>query len=129
MNVNVEIDADALQGGITEAVDGALGSAVKSYDVQKAIKEQIADHLLKQIATEAVPKALAAIDIESLTTNLTDILAHSIMVSVEKLLLEAVTTLVYNMRGLSLYGDDADRKRAEIRDELAAAASPTSSTA
>ncbi len=120
--MKLEIDHEILQREVDAAVADGVKSAFGEHDVRRVIREQVAEKVIGETLTKAMSQAVSQIDISSMAEVIATELMRSTVAAVHTTIVESVSDMVMNLRGLSTYGDEGRKARerviAEIRKEM-----------
>lgn len=113
--MEVKIDHDQLQTAIAESLQRSVDSAVGSFDMSRMIRERLTSQVAEGAIADAMDQAIAKIDTDALTNTLAAEIQRATTSAVVYLIQEAMTTVILQISGKSLYGEEERKERERVK--------------
>jgi len=111
--MDITINESDLHAAVTSATENAVTGALKSYNIESAIRDRVVDSLLTDAIANTVADSLNNLDVESLQRALAAEISRTVVATTVTILREAAVGILLDMRKIPNYDDDR-RKRERI---------------
>lgn len=121
--MNLELNNEIIETELNKCATEAISKAFGSYEIQSAIKKDVAERVVKDGLVKALAASVDKLDIDRITEALATEMQRTITKIVVVTVRASAANMLYQLRHGGKYVEDADRNRfmAEIKAEIGGA--------
>lgn len=112
--MDIKLNDEVIQREFNGAVDKAIGNAFNDYEVTSAIRESIAQEVIKGILATSMKSAIEQIDLKRITNSLAEELQKRTVSMVCHLIDESLVHIIYKLRYTSYMSNEEEKKAKEL---------------
>ena len=117
--MQIKIDPKVVEEELNKSVEQTIRDAFRTYEVGKAIQEQVADKVIGGALFMAINEAIKKVDLSQLTNELAKQMQKTMTSSTILMLREQTVELMFRLSGGNDYDSDKDAKKNKLRTLLA----------
>ena len=117
--MQIKIDPKVVEEELNKSVEQSIRDAFRTYEVGKAIQEQVADKVIGGALSMAINEAIKKVDLSQLTNELAKQMQKTMTSSTILMLREQTVELMFRLSGGNDYDSDKDAKKNKLRTLLA----------
>ena len=116
--MDIKISNESIEKSINSVVDEAIGKAMEGYEIQEAISEAIAKQVSKGLVSDAIDKAIKAIDINDVTNSIALNLQRNVIKGVNYIIKESFIDTIMNLKKINSYDSKYELERQKVTRQV-----------
>jgi len=116
--MEIKINNELLEKEMNACTEKAIKEAFNHYEVNKIVREKVAEEVIEKALASAISKAAKIVDIDKLAQTLAVEIAKHITSSTIFLLQEQTVEAIFKLQGRNSYDRDSSQQKARILARL-----------